>query len=57
METYLTAWAKDNQEFATGNYFMLLTQLLHFFGFKNAMESLDLHFKRTDYMVYNVLSE
>lgn len=29
METYLTAWAKDNQEFATGNYLMLLMELLH----------------------------
>ena len=36
---------------------MLLTQLLHFSGFKNAMESLDHHFKRTDYMVRNVVSE
>lgn len=27
METYLTAWAKDNQKFATGNYLMLLMEL------------------------------
>lgn len=29
VETYLTAWAKDNQEFATGNYLMLLMELQH----------------------------
>ena len=27
METYLTAWAKDNQKFATGNYLMLSMEL------------------------------